>query len=319
MQERVIHRITTDSELLIILSGCISPAHYLELYNRASRRLGSSTKGAVVAVDTNRNIVIDGVFLTPSSTSEFYYAFESGDPCLLKLSKQAVGMQMLQREAEVYTRVKQGAPHPGRQYLVPVELVELDDPRPPRHPQSLRSIKALKMQIFVRTVEECPNDPRLTELYVKVGQQVLSAMQALHALNLVHCDIKPSNIFVTSDGTALLGDYDAVVEIGRPVTRSTHRYLPETFRAQFTSAQLLASPALDYAMLTYTLLECLGLRLTPDLEVDRVLATVATEVEQFRRRGGPHSRATQAIENAKEEILKLLQMMRQHSQPSQPS
>ena len=30
----------------------------------------------------------------------------------------------------------------------------------------------------------------------------------VHGHNIVHCDVKPANIFVTRDGTGVLGDFD---------------------------------------------------------------------------------------------------------------
>ena len=317
VHQAAIYRLTTDSELVTLLGACVSPMHYVKLYHRAVRRLGTSTEGAVVAVDPNRNIVIDGIFLTPPLSSDFYYAFEAGLPCLLKLSKQAEGMRMLQQEAEVYAKVKRGAPHNGQQFLVPVELIQLTEPCSAR--ASVRTITALKMQIFVRTVQDCPSDPRLTELYLRVGIQVLSAIRALHAVGSVHCDIKPGNIFVTSDGTALLSGYDAVTEIGQIVERSTPRYLLEGFAVPFSSKQLRASPALDYAMLTYTLLECLGKQLTPLMLVERILDQATLEVQEFQCRGGIYSSATVAIENAKQQILNLLRQLHRNARTNQPS
>ena len=139
------------------------------------------------------------------------------------------------------------------------------------------------------------------------------AMTALHEAGLVHCDVKPSNIFVSSNGKVQLGDYDAVVEVGQLVTRSTHRYLPEPYRTAFSSSTLRASAALDKAMLVLTLLECLGVQLTPDLQIDRTIAEAAEQVQKFKERRGPHSRAITAIEAAKGRIVEMLRFLRQNS------
>ena len=304
-EQHIINRLLRDPEMVILLTGCYEQQHFLDLYNRVSRRLGSSTKGAVVAVDRNRNIIIDGVFATPSSTSDFYYAFDAGKPCLLKLSKQPQGVQILQREADVYAKVYRAGP-PGLSSLVPVELIALDDPRP-QHASTV--IQALKLQVFVRTLEDCPYDSRLAELFFRVGSEVLKAMKALHAVNLVHCDIKPSNIFITSDGVVLLGDYDAVVGLGQPVFRSTQRYLPEPYRTQFSRNMLLATTAIDYGMLLLTLLECVGIPLTPQLQVDVVIDEKAEELRRATQYAGPRSRAIAAIHTAQEHILDLLRSL----------
>ena len=67
-------------------------------------------------------------------------------------------------------------------------------------------------------------------------------------------------------------------------------------------------------MLTFTLLECLGWQLTPDLQVDCALDVVAVEVQQFWSSADAHSQATLHIQNAQEELLRLLRQLHHHSQ-----
>lgn len=53
---------------------------------------------------------------------------------------------------------------------------------------------------------------------------VLSALEALHKQHLAHCDVKPSNIMLNADGTAVLIDLGAVTEFGEDIREHTPGY-----------------------------------------------------------------------------------------------
>lgn len=55
---------------------------------------------------------------------------------------------------------------------------------------------------------------------VKISKDIASGLAHAHANNLVHCDIKPHNILLTSDGHAKIADFG----IARAVTESTMTY-----------------------------------------------------------------------------------------------
>ena len=63
------------------------------------------------------------------------------------------------------------------------------------------------------------NKRRLTQAQtVKMLRGTLAGLAALHGLGIVHRDVKPDNIFILQDGSAVLGDFGAAKfpNIGEP-------------------------------------------------------------------------------------------------------
>ncbi|KAG2377320.1 hypothetical protein C9374_009231 [Naegleria lovaniensis] len=56
--------------------------------------------------------------------------------------------------------------------------------------------------------------------------QLFSALEHVHEKKYVHCDVKPQNIFLASDGNLKLGDYGFAVREGSVVCGGTLHYLP---------------------------------------------------------------------------------------------
>src|SRR5207247_1523514 len=99
---------------------------------------------------------------------------------------------------------------------------------------------------------------------VRIGVEVLDALDALHACGIVHRDLKPSNIFLTRHGVKLL-DFglarsfvDELGETHRPLTLpglivGTPKYMPpEQLKGEPIDARadLFATGAILYEMLT---------------------------------------------------------------------
>lgn len=245
---KVLDHIRKRPSLIDRLKLCVKNQHFLDLYSAAESAFGTSTKRAIVAVDSKYRIAINGDFTVPQeSSSKFYVAYADGVPCVLKFPPS---MRVAKQEEEVYTAARQ---HAGAQHLVRVEYMQFDSQL-----TKLPREHALKMDIFVSTLQTCPQDQRLDALWARAAEASFAALQSLHAAGFVHCDVKPGNIFVAPSGACFVGDYDAAVKKGADVTRTTDAFLPDELKAlQHSRHQvkqhLRASFALDFGMLACTL------------------------------------------------------------------
>jgi len=96
--------------------------------------------------------------------------------------------------------------------------------------------------------------PQPLEQVVELALQAAKALTAAHAHGIIHCDIKPENILVRSDGYIKVLDFGLARQIGRDATDAniagTPRYMsPEQARAE------LISPATDIYSLGLVLYE----------------------------------------------------------------
>ena len=69
----------------------------------------------------------------------------------------------------------------------------------------------------------------------------------MHTADLLHRDVKPSNIFIDHDGAWRLGDFDSCCYVGQPIYSTTNG-----FHATTTRLDSHATFALDWGMLLCT-------------------------------------------------------------------
>ncbi len=92
------------------------------------------------------------------------------------------------------------------------------------------------------------------------AKKTVEAVACLHSGNVIHCDIKPANVFVTATGNPVLGDFDVSRSTeGRTMTCTVAGALaymaPELFRLNPTGVQPVQSAVTDVFSLGVTLAE----------------------------------------------------------------
>lgn len=83
--------------------------------------------------------------------------------------------------------------------------------------------------------------------------QISLALQSLHSIRVVHCDVKPSNIFLDGTCNAFLADFGSMVPFQERVESRTFGYCV----AEHFADRLLADPVMDWASLLITGLQLL--------------------------------------------------------------
>lgn len=92
--------------------------------------------------------------------------------------------------------------------------------------------------------------PLPLQVIFEQGTRIKSALDWIHCKNLVHMDIKPANILVSTDGLWYICDFGSCVKRGGKFVSFSEFYLPLNFNQKYKNAE----PELDYYMLAVTLL-----------------------------------------------------------------
>ncbi|HNX49197.1 MAG TPA: serine/threonine-protein kinase [Thermoanaerobaculaceae bacterium] len=123
---------------------------------------------------------------------------------------------------------------------------------------------------------------------VTLGRQLAAALAHLHALGLVHRDVKPGNILLTSDGTVKLCDLGLVRPLGHgdTITESAMFVGTPAYMAPEQGLHPEVSPAADVYALGLTLWECLTgeVPLTGDTALDTLMRRQRSAPKPMRGR-----------------------------------
>jgi serine/threonine protein kinase/Tfp pilus assembly protein PilF len=82
--------------------------------------------------------------------------------------------------------------------------------------------------------ESRPIGPRFADLVLDIATQIASGLSFAHSAGVIHGDIKPSNVLLTNDASALLFDFNLAVDksAGDPVPGGTFPYMaPEQLQS----------------------------------------------------------------------------------------
>jgi hypothetical protein len=118
----------------------------------------------------------------------------------------------------------------------------------------MQLIESTPLSVLLR--EHGPLTPRET---ARIGAQVSSALAAAHKMRIVHRDVKPGNILITEDGSAMMSDFGISHALGDTTITATGMIhgtpaflAPEVARGQESS---FASDVFSLGSTLYTMLE----------------------------------------------------------------
>lgn len=86
---------------------------------------------------------------------------------------------------------------------------------------------------------------------VKIGKDICNALKIFHSNNLIHSDIKPSNIFINNNGTYKLGDFSITTRLNNPSYNGTPNYMAPEYLTEKKNNQ---SDIYSLGLVMYTLL-----------------------------------------------------------------
>ncbi len=210
---------------------------------------GLENYGTVLSTKTimqNPQLKIDGkiVFTREHdeiSSSEFCRAWRLGTgPLILKICNE-----------EYYSAVKLRQLFTGRKlnemYLVDVE--------PWKGSRRLRHLGALSPRFPGTIVEFCDGTRLPLDHLSVVFNQIEIAVRSLHSVNLVHCDIKPSNIFLDNQCNTYLGDFGSMTDAGDSLSSFSPKFWINEISPLISTG---AHPIMDWGCFVITGLCLLG-------------------------------------------------------------
>ncbi len=164
-------------------------------------------------------------------------------------------------------------PYLGRVTLFDVlERLSIREAKPTRAQSILEALQASAGEVSPGDAEAPPVDPRLrrgsfVDGVVHLGAQLADALDHAHAQGICHCDLKPSNVLISPEGTPMLLDFNLAFDpqaIERRLGGTLPYMSPEQLRALVgpeREGQLAVGPRSDIFSLGVMLYELLSGRL----------------------------------------------------------
>ena len=248
VDESFVRRVIGSRALQNALAFCSSAEDVAAFHEMAMRDPQSETRAAVL---DESGISIDGdIYFPHRTTALFKWAFDGAAPYVLKLPQ---GARAASRECRLYGAVGPAARGEGI-HLVPVRWLRLSgEHRVGTDVTLLR--EGVLMPPYPVTLAQAPAS------VVRVhGARILARLEAavdfLGARGWVHGDVKPSNVFLDTDGEPWLGDFGSSFELADAATAFSGG--TPSFQVDGVAANARDS-AFDRAALVVSLIHAAGL------------------------------------------------------------
>jgi len=195
-----------------------------------------------------KNIIINGPYCPQLATkSAFLYAFKKlNDGLSSHILKIPANKTHVDLEFSISEQLKKF----GKEHFMQLEVIRfekgsnLEDIGGTFH--SVHS--ALLMPIYPATLQH----PQILDenLLFSIGKQVKKSLDMMHSEGLIHCDIKPPNLFLNNEGYVIIGDYGATGKVDTDIMETSKPYVAEEILFSGKRCK-----ELDFCMLAVTLLE----------------------------------------------------------------
>ena len=236
-----------------------------EIYHDAEMIPQTTTR---VTLRENKGIILDGPLNTGvDAQSRIHLALKNGKPMAVKVSDK----KSIEVEMGIWRKI-QDAPFDCN-LVGPMEEIMVKEDIDGERFSAPRS--AIIMPLYVCSLS-CFPFPLEGNFLLACGRSIENAIGYLHTQNIVHCDIKPSNIFLNHEGVCFLGDYDAASEIGSTFEKATLTHLPEDH------LDFVATTKVDFSLLAVSLLEMAGILPNPPMRPLRSLKSLRCEAQKVK-------------------------------------
>jgi len=179
----------------------------LNLYEFVKKIPSSSTYSAI---EETAQVKLKSPYETESSSVMITGADSDGCPILVKVLQ---GDKSINSETGAVDTLKLENP---REALVPSKVCRIQ----------VKGRQWIIMPLYPSTLLKMAHLLPLNVIH-REGMKIRQALNFIHEQNLVHMDVKPANIFVSSNGNWVLGDYGACVKIGEAIHSTTQAFFPE--------------------------------------------------------------------------------------------